>query len=207
MDETRFGYNSNFPDSFRKMFMWLCQDVVSLHDEWSFYIELFGNKENKEIMADMLHASSQIIEESVRNDMTMTICRLSDPHKSSGKINLSFSTLVHRVGETAELSELLEDFQNACNPIQKHRNKRVAHNDLKTKIEPLENRLPGVTRQDIDRIVSLAEQILNTVSRRYDEVLRFESVHSGGAAVLIDYLNTVKTHFAQEKLRLLGNTI
>ena len=93
-----FGYIPKLPDNIRNIFMRLCQDVYSLRSKWEFYLELFDSKKNAELISELARASFQIIEESLRNDMIMAICRLSDPSQSSPKSkkkdNLSLCTLL-----------------------------------------------------------------------------------------------------------------
>ena len=75
--ENSFGYNVKIPDSFQEIFMWLCQDVVMLQSKWIFYLDLFSNPKSASLLSKLASASFQIIEEALRMDMTMSICRLS----------------------------------------------------------------------------------------------------------------------------------
>lgn len=202
-----FGYDPRLPDNIREVFMWLCQDIASLRNKWSFYLELFGSKGNTELLSELARASFQIIEESLRDDMTMAICRLSDPPQSMGKNNLSLPTLVHRFGELDTAAELLKDFLGACEPVRQYRNKRIGHNDLNTTIRPQDNPLPGIGRKHIDRIVQLAEQILNGIYQRFvDGELFFKSAHIGGADALIFWLKMAKDYETTKSQTLLGNS-
>lgn len=78
---SRFGYYPKLPEDIREVFMWLCQDVAALREKWDFYQELF-DKGNIDLLSELARASFQIFEESLRDDLTMSICRLSDPAKS-----------------------------------------------------------------------------------------------------------------------------
>jgi len=206
MSNDAFGYDPKLPDNIREVFMWLCQDVAALRNKWSLYLELFGDKENTELLSELARASFQIIEESLRDDMTMAICRLSDPPQSMRKDNLSLTTLVHRLGEPDNATELLKDFLEACEPVRQYRNKRVGHNDLNTTIKPQDNPLPGIGRKHIDRIVQLAERILNLVYQRFvNGELFFEPAHIGGADALIFWLKMAKEYETTKRNALLGN--
>jgi len=186
MSNNKFGYDPKLPEEIREIFMWLCQDVVSLRGKWDFYLGLFSNEENTALLNRLARASFHIIEESLRNDMTMGICRLSDPHKTLGKENLSLETLIQRCNPIPNVSTLLKDFQDACAPLRKHRNKRVGHNDLTSTIKPQNNSLPGIGRSDIDRIFRLAGSILNAIYQNYvDAELFFSPLVIGGADDLI----------------------
>jgi hypothetical protein len=195
-----FGYVPKLPDNIREIFMWLCQDVSSLRSKWKFYRELFGTKENVELFSDLARASFHIIQESLRNDMTMAICRLSDPPQSMGKNNLSFSALFQQLSELDNAPILLKDFQLGCKPVRQYRNKRVGHYDLNTRIKPQDNPLPGVGLNEFDQIVQLAEQVLNTVVKRFDNIeLIFTIVQMGGGDELTFWLKTAKEYATIKK--------
>ena len=126
MTNDRFGFHQNLPENIRDIFMWLCQDVAMLRLKWNFYIGLYSSKESTELMSDLASTSFKIIEESLRRDMTMAICRLSDPIKTMGQENLSFRTLFDRLDDDQSRLEMLEEFLQACKPVQALRNKRGA---------------------------------------------------------------------------------
>ena len=203
MSSNAFGYDSRLPEDIREVFMWLCQDVASLQNKWSFYLGLFSSQENAALLSNLAQSSFQIIEESLRDDMTMAICRLSDPPRSMGKDNLSLTALVQQCGEVDSVPELLKDFLDACEPVRQYRNKRVGHNDLNTTIKPRDNPLPGIGRGQIDRILQLASVILNTIYQRFvDGELYFAPFHIGGADTLIYWLKMVKEHEAAKNIAL-----
>ncbi len=165
------------------------------------YLEFYSTQENAGLLSDLAPAAFQFIEEALRDNMTMTICRMSDPPQSMGHENLSFRTLGQRCDSAIGVDELIQEFARVCEPVSQIRNKTVGHNDLNTRIRPHDNPLPGITRQQIDRIVLLASQILNRISGYYtDSDLRFAAVHHGGAKDLIFWLQTAK-HWQEEQGR------
>lgn len=199
MYNNTFGYDSRLPEDIREIFMWLCQDVASLQNKWGFYLGLFADQKNAALLSDLARASFQIIEETLRNDMTMSICRLSDPPRSMGKDNLSLPALAQQCDDVDSVSELLKDFLDACKPVRQYRNKRVGHNDLNTTIKPRDNPLPGIGRSQIERILQLASAILNTIYQRYvDGELYFTPLQVGGADDLIYWLKIAKEHRTEE---------
>jgi hypothetical protein len=201
MSEESFGYDSRLPEDICEIFMWLCQDIASLQSKWSFYLELFSSQENVTLLSDMAPSSFQIIEESLRSDLMISICRLSDPDKSLGKDNLSFKTLIIKCNKIDKVDKLLEDFLDACKPVQKYRNKRVAHNDLNTRIKPHETPLPGISRHQIDKILQLASQVLNVIYQEFIKTgeLSFQANESGGADSLIYWLRMAKKCVDEKK--------
>lgn len=198
MYSNTFGYDPALPEDTREIFMWLCQDVAAVHSKWRFYLELFSSEEHTGLMSDLARSSFQIIEESLRSDMTMSICRLSDPIEYGRHRNLSLQTLGQHCGGIGNVNELLGDFLEACEPIRQYRNKRVGHNDLAMTIEPHDNPLPGIGRGQIDRVLELASAILNTIYQNYvDSELAFaHPIFIGGADALIYCLESAKEHLS-----------
>ena len=68
-----FGYSEKLPEDIKEIFVWLCQDLVSLQDKWRFYTDLFGSEENTSLLSELALSSFRIIEESLRNDMILRI--------------------------------------------------------------------------------------------------------------------------------------
>lgn len=147
------------------------EDVVWLQCKWDFYLGLFGSHENTELLSDLAQTSFKIVEESLRSDMTMAICRLGDPSRSTvkGKTfeNLSLDTLIKGCGEVKNTTSLLKDFRSASKPVRDYRNKGIGHNDLNTSIRATDNPLPGISRSQIDKILELAWQILNVIYQNF----------------------------------------
>jgi len=193
MFDESFGYDSLVPEKIRKILMWLCQDVASLHNKWHFYLGLFSGEDDTHLLSELALGSFNIIEESLRNDMTMLICRLSDPPTTGKHKNLSLQTLSEECDDIDNVSELLEDFLAACEPVRRYRHKRVGHNDLSTTIKPDENPLPGIGRRRIDEILGLAGRILNVIYQNFvDSELAFQPFLIGGADTLLHWLRLAK---------------
>lgn len=193
MSEEEFGYIPKLPEVIRDTFKWLCQDVASLTSKWNFYLELFDSEDNTRLLSELVPASFNIIEESLRNDMTMAICRLSDPSQSVGKDNLSIAALVQKCAGISDLDKLFESFQTTCQPVRRYRNKRVGHNDLNTTIKPRQNPLPGIGQEQINKILELASQILNTVVQNFDDTeMYFHPFQIDGTDTLIFLLKKAK---------------
>lgn len=208
MFKDKFGYNPELPEEIWEIFMWLCQDVASLHNKWIFYLELFSSPETTTLLSDLARGSFNIIEETIRNDLTMGICRLSDPACSYGKDNLSMAALVNRCSNVNDVDILLKKFLDGCKPIRKLRNKRVGHNDLETKIRPLDNPLPGIGREQIDSVLDYASQILNIIYQSYVESeLSFQPLIIGGANTLIHLLKEAKEYHEKKMQRLRNGDI
>jgi hypothetical protein len=197
--EDAFGYDIRVPEKIRETFMWLCNDVADLQSKWDFYLELYGKEENTALLSELAPWSFNIIEESLRNDMTMAICRLSDRSITMGEKNLSLATLVENCPDISGLDTTLAEFQASCKPISKWRNKHVGHKDFKTLIRPREKPLPGINKIQIEQILILAEKILKIVCLYYTKgELGFYTISRGGAEDLIFWLKAGQEHHSRD---------
>jgi hypothetical protein len=197
--KNRFGYDEKVPENIRLEVMWLCQDVTALQNKWDFYLGLFGEKENTDLLSDLASWSFTLIEESLRYDMTMAICRLRDPAKDrQGNKNLSLGYLVENCRDVDGLDSLFANFRSASAPVNEHRNKRVGHSDLNTRIKPREHPLPGVNKDQIELILMLVSNILKTVFQHYTgRDLDFHTVTIDDAETLIFLLKGGKEFYSR----------
>jgi hypothetical protein len=186
----------------------LCQEIAFLHAKWRFYLDLFTSPDDVGFLNELALMSFQIIEESLRSDITMAICRLSDPAKSPGQQNLSVAALVDKLPHIDGLDALRQDFDQKCQPVRKHRNKRVAHNDLRTALKPSENPLPNIGRLQIDSILSSAARLMSHVYQWCVEgELRFEPIGIGDGKDLLHWLRSAKGQEDREVEALRGGKV
>jgi len=201
-DDKPFGYAPELPEDVRPVFQNLCQDLASLHGKWRFYLELFSDRDTVGLLNNVAMASFQMLEESLRSDITMSICRLCDPAKSCGQNNLSINVLVEKFSKVPGLSQLWDDFQRQCEPVRQYRNKRIGHNDLSAALQPHDNPLPNVTRPTIDSILSEATKLVNQVYRFHTHTngeLCFEPFDSGGGKDLVFWLKSAWNRDQEER--------
>jgi len=203
MFEDRFGYNENIPEEIREKFMWLCQDVQSLFVMWNFYLGLFGNKEDPDILTDCARGSFKTIEEALRTSMVMAIGRLNDPSLQYNNQNLSFQRLVDYCKEIPEINMLYTDFKKACKPFDIYRNKRFGHRDLSVVFDYEGVILPGIGKSQVEQVLGLAKRIVSSVAQFYtDTDFYFGGPIIGGAESLLYWLKKgIDCHKAEiEKL-------
>ncbi len=118
MAENTFGYCQELPEEHRPIFQALCQDLAMLHLKWDTYLTLFGPTGDAGVLSGLVDGFLRTIEDSLRSDMTMTICRLSDRVKSVGnKENLTFSRLPGLFPQISDLAARVDVFNGACEPL------------------------------------------------------------------------------------------
>jgi hypothetical protein len=167
-DET-FGNLKSLPERIREVYMWLCQDVVSLNQKWDFYQGLFGKPENYAVF-DLAPLAFKITAESLKNDLIMSISRLGDPAKTGDRANLSFATLLSFYENDDMLKGLLKRFHDSCAMLCPYRDKFIVHSDLNARLRSGDSLAPQPG--SIDSAITLAEAILRHVA-----------IHHGGTDI------------------------
>ena len=177
------------PAEIRDLGLRLREDLARLRLKWIYYRELFGSRESARLLDDTARACFQMVEESVRHDIVLSLCRLSDPSRTLGGDHPSFATLVAHCRDLPRVEDLLTAFQAACGPVRRYRHRDLGHNDPDATITPREHLLPDVDPSRIEEIFQLAGGILRAVfahSSAGDALS--ESAHAGSAADLIHWL-------------------
>ncbi|MDD1776843.1 MAG: hypothetical protein LUQ65_01650 [Candidatus Helarchaeota archaeon] len=201
MLEKSFGFCPSLPEDIQPIFQNLCEDLASLFDKWHLYLDLFSQEETVALLNNSAMASFQVIEESLRSDITMSICRFCDRQKLSGKENLSIRILDDKLGHIPGLGTLLNDFLSICDPVIQYRNKRIGHNDLKIALKPHDNPLPSITRATINKILKAAADLMNHTLGFYENAeIGFDlDVSLGGGKDLVNWLRSAWEHYKEEQ--------
>ena len=195
MSDHPFGYCEQVPDLYRDLLMWLSQDVAMLHHKWRTYLGLFGSKERLDLVTETAPAAFHVLEESLRTDIIMMVCRISDPPMNGKKRNMSFGALCTLAGQSPRMSKLFAEFIDAVKPVRIVRNRQLGHTDVNTRLLPHDNLLPVISRERIERIADLAAKMLNEVLARHaDQELAFHTVAYGDVDDLVFWLKQGLEH-------------
>ena len=175
--------------------------------KWKIYRDLYGTSEKR---IDLINACAanffNFIEFTLRHDVILAFCRLSDPEKTTGHKNLSLEQLQKRIEIQADtslsdcLGNLLNDFKDKCNKFRKLRNKQLAHLDLNTIIDKKAAPLPGVSRKNIEEALEILRTYMNKIEGFYNnsEVGYEHSAMLSGAEKLV---SKIKSGLRYEKLK------
>jgi hypothetical protein len=214
MLETAFGYSDKLPEKIREPFVWLCQDLVGLQTKWDFFEHLYDSQENAALLSELALASFNVIRGALVTDFVMGISRLTDPPQSGRapvQDNLTLSALVLMcadVPEAAEWQLQCDNLKTIAEPMRRQRNKRLAHRDLNTAINPKESPLPGVSKADIKRFLQGATDLMNMILQHFDDAeLYFHGPTHGGAESLLFWLNLGKASADREREAMLKGGI
>lgn len=188
-----FGY---LPEQIRRIFGRLFEDVCSLNQKWSLYSKLFLDPEAAVLLDGVARRAFNVIRESLINDMVMLLGRLCDPAiDGHGNKNVSFEALLVKAPQLGGLKQKIDDFDALWRPIiRKHRDKLIAHNDLRARISPRAKPIPGIPRSQVDKMVEAANEILNYVVQQYESTeIAFDLLRETcGADRLIFWLKKAK---------------
>lgn len=190
----------------------LASDLTWLCVRWSMYKRLFMHTPRRvELLNHAAGTFFHVVEQVLRSDVILGICRLSDQPltgpKEEPKQNLVLESLVRQVSTETDkalrrnANRLLSKLRREVKPIRDHRNQLLAHRDLEVALGA--KPLSPVTGDRIDRSLELCAGIYNTIQSHYiDSETAFEHVNiPKGADALVaflvdgeDYEVLVKSH-------------
>src|SRR5262249_479295 len=180
--------------------------------KWKLYTDLFGEPESIDVINQTVPSVFGIIEEVLRNDMTMSLGRLLDPPGTKPRENMSIPRLIANLVThcepllAAEAERQLEAIRRHCEKTLVWRNKRVGHNDLHTALQYHENPLPNITKPYVEQALTLIRNLMNYLESHFDESeTAYEFVVQRGTGKdLIYFLKTLLDDREREHQRLLG---
>jgi hypothetical protein len=183
----------------------LRRELVLLYTKWNAFKTLYCTSDESVRMLDSAAALFfQMCRELLRDDIILTVCRLTDPAKSSvGKVsksNLSINYLLEMIppGEATiqeSLRSMLPGIEVHCEPFRKHRNRRIGHCDVETRLKRSASLLPDIGLNAAEELLHRIAQLLNAVERYYDgnEEPYTEGVNaSGNAGELLKFIRRKK---------------
>lgn len=135
--------------------------VLEISARWKLYLQLFDSGKDN---LDMLNASGSyvfgIFQRLLIYDVVLAIARLTDPVSSTGKRNASLRSLYATTKEQLsgttieEVETLLSALDSHAKEIRLHRNKALAHADLKH-VETL----PGIAYDNVEAAIAGTQRL------------------------------------------------
>jgi|GEM_PF-2555734 len=186
------GDYSKFPESIRKEFQFLEEEVMGLRELWEVYSHLFmENKKLTEAMSENLGGMLAYFQSMLENELYLCISKLTDKSNNTkvnvkskntkDKVNLSLWWLLEITDNilNTDLKEPLDYIDGEVKKLREHRNKRIAHPDHSFSLNPL--KLPLVTFNKIRELVEKIEDFLNHFNELYrGSTILYESIQSHG---------------------------
>jgi hypothetical protein len=138
----------------------IMHEIVMIHAVWDLLVGLYGTS-RKRVDFIMRRAADFFgtIEDPLIDYVTLAIVKLLDlPHSQRRREeNLSLRKIVtiikkmNRRELCKELYTSIGRLEKLCETLIANRDKRIAHFDYKTHVEPEANMLPSITRTPIDK--------------------------------------------------------
>jgi hypothetical protein len=171
-------------------------EVIWLHAKWSEFRQLYGTaQERLELLNRATGFFFGVLEDVLWADILLHIARLTDPctQGKHGKYeNLTLRRLPDLFTDPklkSELNKLLNEVQTASAFVPGWRNRRIAHLELALAVSATAAPLPLVSRQNVEDVLALFRDILNTIRRScFNDEYSFEPLSTGGGAETLLYL-------------------
>lgn len=175
VNDNAVSQKHHISDNLAKVYKSLQEEVARLHAKWIIFHQLYATSEDR---VNFLNAKAPsffiVVEYVLRDDIFLSMSRLTDPLKTSGKENLSLAQLVENLDDSdlafhESTSKAVEKIQEHCQPFREWRNRRIAHNDLPTSLEYHPEPLPGISRQMIEEALKMIRNLLNHIQRHFED--------------------------------------
>ena len=138
---------------------------------WKIYRQLYAHGEQRiALLNETGPMVFYVLQHLLLDEVTLAICRLTDPAVTGKKENHSLERLVAGVQEK-ELSEKLQaamkKVKELAKPFRDRRNRAIAHSDLETKLQLETNPLPGISREMVENTLEQIRALMNAYDLHY----------------------------------------
>ncbi len=148
----------------------LWNDATELHHRWSEYVALFGKGSGRiAILNDAAGSFFGLVQRDFWQQTLLQVCRMTDPPKSMGKLNVSLARLppLVRASIRDEIECLVGDADRKADFAKDWRNRRLAHSDHALAIEEHARPLPPASNSQIEAVLESIGCCLNAVDYEY----------------------------------------
>ncbi len=185
----------------------LRRELSFLNTKWNDYKTLYCTDDNTvQLLGYAASFFFQIHREVLRDDIILTLCRITDPTASTvrgvRRNNLTIEYLISIIPDadstlkgTLKKKKLLPIIKDRCKKFRDHRNRRVSHYDLDTRLKRSDALLPGIGIVDADAALKSIADVLNVVELYYDnnEQSYAQGIYgSGDGSELIQFIEHEK---------------
>ncbi len=152
-------------------------DVSHLHMYWKIYRQLYAHSDQRiALLNETGSMVFYVLQHLLLDEVTLAICRLTDPAMTKKKENHSLWRLVAGVQDnelSKKLQVILEEIQELAKPFRERRNRAIAHSDLETKLKLDANPLPGISREMVEKVLESIRAFMNTYGHYYFKSMTF----------------------------------
>ncbi len=170
-EDVRSVYIERMGQELGELFHATSEELTQIHWRWNEYRTLFGEKPSRiDLMNEAAPFFFRIIHDVLFEDTMLAIARLVGPIKSAGKSNLSIERLLPLLSDPKfrdEVQILVQQARHAASFTHDYRNRRIAHRDLDLTLGKSAKMLPVVTRDNIEKCLSILRDILDRIEGVY----------------------------------------
>jgi len=184
-----------------KLLQAISEELGELHLKWLLFSQLYEDEEIVELLNESAPTFFGVCQSVFLNDIILSISRLTDSSKTGDKENLTLARIVDIIDPSSvqlktELVETLEIVKNSCDFARNHRNRRVAHTDLKTYFQDHPEPLLSITREKIEEALLGLRAFVNKVELHFTQnEMGYEYLAiAEGASSLIGCLYDAKSY-------------
>ncbi len=179
------------------LFHQLWNEVVWLHLKWRQFRQLYGTDEGT---IDILNRTAPVFFRTIQNvlweDTLIHLCRLTDPPRSSGKLNLSITQVLSHVNDTVvkqEVANLVRIAEDKVKFARDWRNRRIAHRDMALALNQAPAALAVASRTHVEDALLSLRNVMNRINSYYmkSEVAYEHGIFPGDADALVHHLRAV----------------
>jgi hypothetical protein len=153
------------------LFRSISNDVSQVHMYWRVYRQLFAASDLRiQLLNETGSFVFHILQHLLINEVTLAICRLTDPVSTGGHENHSLARLLRDVSAKNLLDELttrMTVLSGLAGAFRDRRNRAIAHSDLDSKLKFDENPLPGISRQNVEDALKSIREFMNAYDYFY----------------------------------------
>jgi hypothetical protein len=161
--------NAKMPKAMEGEFSLIQNELFTVIARWRTFVDLYGTESNVELLNRTAPLFFNIVQDIFVDNVILSILRLLDPTRSTGKENLSMAHLIdhlERLGPAtlhAEVLDLYSQIRTDSSQLITIRNKRLAHNDLAESQNRSASLYAGVTRTFIDEQIKRLCTLMNKI--------------------------------------------
>lgn len=190
-EEVRADHLAKLGPDLGPVFTSLLNDYSWLWVKWQQYRELYGTSPER---IELLNAAANlffgVIQETLWEDVLLSLCRLTDDAEMRGKRNLSVRRLPLLCADQPllePLTSLVQAAVDATRFARDWRNRRIGHRDLKLVLDSGSEPLAPASRADVEAALAAIHAVLNAIHERMlDSTLsKMVIIQSVGAEALL----------------------
>ena len=162
--------STSIPDP---VFRILDREFTWIHVRWDLYRQLFRTSSLRlELLSDIASTFFVHLERILRDDIILSLCRITHQAKSCGEDNATLKQLVvvlSNAGESAlakQLESRIPQIEQQVEPFRDHRNKRIAHSDLPLLLDGA-SVLEPITESMITRLLASIDDFMNAYNLHF----------------------------------------